>query len=308
MQSSDENIYSVIDLGTNTCLLLTAKIKDKTLTKIYEALEIPRLGKDLYKTGNISMESFEKVLDIFSKYISISKEYGSEKIFAFGTSAMRDAKNSKEFTDYIEKHTGIKIRIIGGKDEARYSFDGAVSDLDSSKEYAVLDIGGGSTEICYRESSGINSVSYDIGSVRLYELYFSRETELHDPEEIKAVIKKELGSKKFIAGARELTGVAGTITTLSAIKNGLKDYDEKIVHKDILHISEINEIYRMLTAMTSGERLELGSYMKGRSDVILTGTMILSGVMEYLNQDRIIVSAKGLRYGLLLNISDFNNS
>ena len=304
MQSRDKNIYSVIDIGTNTCLLLTANLSNNKLTKLYEAQEIPRLGKDLYKTGMISQESFQKVSEIFNRYISVSKEYGSEKIFAFGTSAMRDAKNSTEFIDFIEKSTGIRIRIINGKEEAKYSYEGAVFDLDKNKSYAVLDIGGGSTEICYRERNEISSVSFDIGAVRLFE----HNQDLKNLENTKISIRSKINSENVDIGERKLVGVAGTITTLSAIKNGLEDFNENIIHKDILRISDINDIFNKLTSMTAKERLDLGSYMAGRSDVIIAGTLILMELMKFLKVEEIIVSAKGLRYGLFLNISDFNNS
>ena len=304
MQSRDKNIYSVIDIGTNTCLLLTANLSNNKLTKLYEAQEIPRLGKDLYKTGMISQESFQKVSEIFNRYISVSKEYGSEKIFAFGTSAMRDAKNSTEFIDFIEKSTGIRIRIINGKEEAKYSYEGAVFDLDKNKSYAVLDIGGGSTEICYRERNEISSVSFDIGAVRLFE----HNQDLKNLENTKISIRSKINSENVDIGERKLVGVAGTITTLSAIKNGLEDFNENIIHKDILRISDINDIFNKLTSMTAKERLDLGSYMAGRSDVIIPGTLILMELMKFLKAEEIIVSAKGLRYGLFLNISDFNNS
>lgn len=304
MQSRDKNIYSVIDIGTNTCLLLTANLSNNKLTKLYEAQEIPRLGKDLYKTGMISQESFQKVSEIFNRYISVSKEYGSEKIFAFGTSAMRDAKNSTEFIDFIEKSTGIRIRIINGKEEAKYSYEGAVFDLEKNKSYAVLDIGGGSTEICYRERNEISSVSFDIGAVRLFE----HNQDLKNLENTKISIRSKINSENVDIGERKLVGVAGTITTLSAIKNGLEDFNENIIHKDILRISDINDIFNKLTSMTAKERLDLGSYMAGRSDVIIPGTLILMELMKFLKAEEIIVSAKGLRYGLFLNISDFNNS
>ena len=304
MQSRDKNIYSVIDIGTNTCLLLTANLSNNKLTKLYEAQEIPRLGKDLYKTGMISQESFQKVSEIFNRYISVSKEYGSEKIFAFGTSAMRDAKNSTEFIDFIEKSTGIRIKIINGKEEAKYSYEGAVFDLDKNKSYAVLDIGGGSTEICYRERNEISSVSFDIGAVRLFE----HNQDLKNLENTKISIRSKINSENVDIGERKLVGVAGTITTLSAIKNGLEDFNENIIHKDILRISDINDIFNKLTSMTAKERLDLGSYMAGRSDVIIPGTLILMELMKFLKAEEIIVSAKGLRYGLFLNISDFNNS
>jgi len=304
MQSRDKNIYSVIDIGTNTCLLLTANLHDNILTKLYEAQEIPRLGKDLYKTGMISRESFQKVSEIFNRYISVSKEYGSERIFAFGTSAMRDAKNSTDFIDFIEKSTGIRIRIITGNEEAKYSYEGAVFDIDKNKSYAVLDIGGGSTEICFKERDEVSSVSFDIGAVRLFE----HNQDLKNLESIKISIRSKINSENVDIGERKLVGVAGTITTLSSIKSGLEDFNENIIHKDILRISDINDIFNKLTSMTAKERLDLGSYMAGRSDVIITGTLILLEIMKFLNAEEITVSAKGLRYGLFLNISDFNNS
>lgn len=78
MQSRDNSVYSVIDIGTNTCLLLIATLKENMLTKLFEAQEIPRLGMDLYETGNISEEAFQKTLSIFNKYISHSKDFNAE--------------------------------------------------------------------------------------------------------------------------------------------------------------------------------------------------------------------------------------
>lgn len=308
MQSKDSNIYSVIDLGTNTCLLLTAKFQDNTLTKLYEAQEIPRLGKDLYETGMISQDSFQNVLNIFKKYNTVSQEHGSEKIFAFATSATRDAKNSKDFIDFIENGTGIRIRIINGEEEAKYSYEGAVFDLYKRNEYAVLDIGGGSTEISYKDHDAICSVSFDMGAVRLFENNLKSEMNSHILESMRISIRNKLNSSELKRGNRLLVGVAGTITTLSAIKSGLKKFNEQVIHKDILLISDIRDIFDKLITMTAEERLELGEFMKGRSDVIIPGTLILMETMKYLNANQIIVSAKGLRYGLLLNISDFNNS
>ena len=107
-------IISVIDIGTNTCLLLVASLQNNIPVKIFEAQEIPRLGKDLYSTKNISKEKFALVADIFRKYISLSREHNSQKIFAFGTSALRDAENSNEFIEYISKETGVRIKVISG--------------------------------------------------------------------------------------------------------------------------------------------------------------------------------------------------
>lgn len=306
MQPNPEKIYSIIDLGTNTCLLLIASLFQNKLTKLYEAQEIPRLGKDLYKTGSIASECFEKVSEIFKKYISISEEYNAERILAFGTSALREAKNNFEFIEFIEKKTGIKIKVIPGEEEAHYGFAGTIFDLNDTAQYAVLDIGGGSTELSFIENKKLKSISLKIGSVRLFEKFF-KENFNND-----AIFKAQLFVKEMLSELqfndiknKQLVGVAGTLTTLSAIKNRLKDFSEKTIHKTNLTLEEVKNIFQSLIKMTDNERLSLGNFMKGRSDVIICGSLILSEIMGHFNYDSIIVSTKGLRYGLLLNSADF---
>jgi len=102
-----------------------------------------------------------------------------------------------------------------------------------------------------------------------------------------------------------LVGVAGTVTTLSAIKNNLTKFDEVLIHKDELTLEEVKKILQKLVSMTNEERLNLGEFMKGRSDIIICGTLILVEIMSHFNCNSIIVSTKGLRYGLMLNSADF---
>lgn len=306
MPSRSDDIISVIDLGTNTCLLLIASVEKNVPVKIFEAQEIPRLGKDLYRTKKISEEKFTLVSEIFRKYIACSRKYGSRKIMAFGTSALRDAENSDEFIEYISKETGLKIKVISGEEEAYCGYLGAVSDMKASEKYTVLDIGGGSTEISYRSKGVFNHKSIDIGSVRLFENYFRESHSEKKINEASDLIKRELRNiSADDIKDRPLIGVAGTLTTLSAIKHDLKKFDENIIHKDILHLHEIKRIFNELISMSDEERLSLGEFMTGRSEIILSGTLILVSVMEYLQFDSVTVSVKGLRYGLAYKFADF---
>jgi exopolyphosphatase/guanosine-5'-triphosphate,3'-diphosphate pyrophosphatase len=307
MQSNYSEVYSVIDLGTNTCLLLIAKYSENRVTKLFEAQEIPRLGKGLYETGKISLDSFRKTSDIFSKYISISKEHNSEKVFAFGTSAMREAKNSKEFIDFIKKETGIEIKVISGKDEAKYGFDGALFDMPD-ENYTVLDIGGGSTEFSYMENVKLITESFRIGSVRLNEIYFKENFSNENIQKAKEFVRESFKTVELKnQNERKLVGVAGTLTTLSAIKNKLNNFEEEIIHKDELNLTEIENIFQRLIILTNEERLKIGEFMKGRSEIIISGALILIEIMKRFEFKTVTVSTKGLRYGLLMNIADFKN-
>lgn len=306
MQLKTEPVYAAIDLGTNTCLLLIASLYQNNLTKIFEAQEIPRIGKELYKTGNISPESFETISKIFKRYILISKEFEANKILAFGTSAVREAKNNSEFITYIEKETGIKIRIITGEEEARYSFEGAVFDMYTGSNYEVIDIGGGSTELSFIENKKLCSISLNIGAVRLWENFFKENFSNENILKAQSFVREALSKSNFSKPEnRDLIGVAGTVTTLSAIKNRLYKFSEDKIHKDVLKIEDIENIFQKLIGMSNAERLKLGPFMEGRSDIIIGGTLILIEVMKFYEFQSVIVSTKGLRYGLIINFADF---
>lgn len=307
MHSNYSEVYSVIDLGTNTCLLLIAKYSENRVTKLFEAQEIPRLGKGLYETGKLSDESFQKTVEIFKEYISISKEQNSEKIFAFGTSAMREAQNSKEFIDFLKKETGIEIKVISGKDEAIYGYDGALFDMPN-ENYTVLDIGGGSTEFSFKVKDDLVTESFKIGSVRLNEIYFKENFSNENIQKAKEFIRESLKTIELKnQNAGKLIGVAGTLTTLSAIKNKLNYFEEEIIHKDELTLTEIENIFQRLINLTNEERLKIGEFMKGRSEIIISGVLILIEIMKHFDFETVTVSTKGLRYGLLMNIADFKN-
>src|SRR4051812_2605263 len=137
---------ATIDLGTNTCLLLISELSKNKIVTIADVQEMPRLGRGVDKQRVISEEMFEKIREIFFKYKKLAAENDCENIFAFGTSALRDAVNTEDFINYINSETGIEIDVIEGKKEAKLGFEGALIDFPSKTNQVVLDIGGGSTE------------------------------------------------------------------------------------------------------------------------------------------------------------------
>ncbi len=304
MRSRNDVTYSIIDLGTNTCLLLIATLENEKLTALFEAQEIPRIGKGIYETSRISRESFDKALAIFENYKQISDDHNVRGIYAFGTSALRDAVNSKEFIEFISSKTGIRIKVITGKQEAECAFSGAVFDLPED-DYAVIDIGGGSTEISFRSDDTLINETMNIGSVRLTEMYFRNGYGQNAVSQAEELIGKSIVKLSLSPGKRKLVGVAGTITTLSAVKNGMKEFEFGRIHGDVISLEDVSDISNRLMNMNEAERLAIGDFMRGRSDIIVSGSLILKMLMERLGAGEIRVSAKGLRYGLMLNLDDF---
>ncbi len=210
-----------------------------------------------------------------------------------GTAAFRKAKNRDSFIDRVLRETGIQIRVISGEEEARLSYLSAAHDFGDSDNLFVLDIGGGSTEIISK-SGGI---SMDLGTVVLTESIVK-----HDPateEEVRAM-EKEIESRveAKLVFAPTLIGLAGSVTTLSAIKQKLAVWDGSKVQGSILTMKDIEGMIALFRRTTNQEKSKIPGMVKGREDTILGGTLILKAVMKSLGVDQMTVSDRGLRFGL----------
>ena len=181
---------AVIDLGTNTILMLIADFDEnmQSIKPIIDIQRIPRLGKGVDNNRNILPESTQKAISILNEYRQIILANGSENITAAATSFIRDSHNKNEFIKEIKINTGIDIEVLSGEDEAKWTFVGGIYDkltnINDRLRMTTIDIGGGSTEITTGEipprftTNSLNNIkisgqSFDIGSVRLKEKYFS---------------------------------------------------------------------------------------------------------------------------------------
>jgi len=294
---------ATIDLGTNTCLLLISELVNNKIVTIADVQEIPRLGRGVDKDRVISEEMFEKIREVFLKYKRLAAENSCENIFAFGTSALRDAANKQEFVNYINSETGIEIDIIDGKKEAKLGFEGALIDLPGKTNQVVLDIGGGSTEVSLMNNGRLTSLSMNIGSVRLKEKFFTESYNIENLSKAEQFILNSFVSLAYLNfEPYSLVGVAGTVTTLSALNMDLKKFDMEKVNNSVLRLTDVERLFCNLMEMEEKEIEKLGEYMKGRSDIITAGTFILLHFMKHFKFEKITVSTKGLRYGAALEI------
>lgn len=296
-----------IDIGTNTVLLLVADVDEAgMITPLAYEQRIPRLGKDVDAQKMIGRAAFDRVTNVLREYASICENLKPERILAAGTSAVRDAKNSEEFIAHIRERTGLSIEVLSGDEEARLVYYGAVSGVPAthgSRFIAVLDIGGGSTEITVGTRQKIHDkVSLDIGSVRLTEKFFKHDPptpeELHKAKEF---VLNALGQLPTFDFANATTiGVAGTATTLAALDQGLKDFRLEKITNYRLTRPAVNGLLQKLQVMKAEEILVLSSVTEGRADILTAGTLILYTFMERADIEAITVSERGVRYGLVL--------
>jgi exopolyphosphatase / guanosine-5'-triphosphate,3'-diphosphate pyrophosphatase len=312
---------TVIDIGTNTILMLIAEydIKTSSVKTIVDIQRVPRLGKGVDSNRNILPESIEKAIDILNEYKQISAEYNSHSITATATSFIRDSNNKAEFIEAVKDGTGIEIEILSGSDEAKWTFIGGVYDKLShkdAKKITTIDIGGGSTEITIGtvsqlaiDSKNINEIpltgkSMDIGSVRINEKFLSSHPPAYENIiQAEQYINEHLKQIDFDISGSNLIGVAGTVTTLGTIKLGLSKFDANKVDNLVITIDEIEHILSALTPLSLEELYLMGDYMTGRADIVIPGILILKCFMRKFGFDKVTVSTKGLRYGIFLRES-----
>ncbi len=295
---------SCIDIGTNTALLLIADLEPEsgTILPVFHKQAILRLGKNVDAEKIIDQAALQRLIDCMVDYRRISEVHNSESIIAAGTSALRDAKNCTEIIAAVERVAGVKIECISGKEEAELTFCGAVAGMDDLPElFTVIDIGGGSTEISMGSLEALDeSVSIDIGSVRLTERFFSKlPPSQKEFAAAKAYINQLFTSNilPFFAGREVVYGVAGTLTTIAQVSQGLKHFDALKVHNYPLRHQDLHDFLEKLKVSTLEEIVQLG-IPDGRADVITMGTLILHQFMRLLGVGEIRVSIQGLRFGL----------
>ena len=295
-------ISATIDIGTNAVLLLIAEYKippsprgGGDLKVLWDEAQITRLGESLHKFHLFIPTARKRTLAVLKEYRRKCDSYQAKEISAVGTAAFRKAENAGEFLQEVEKETGIKIKIISGEREAALSYLSVKKDFGQHPHLYALDIGGGSTELISEEGG----TSFDIGGVLLTEKIVR-----HDPptdkeiREMKKAIDRAIQFPTSPDQTPTLVGLAGSVTTLSAIKQKLEYWDGARVQGSILTLSDLNRMIRLFRTTTIEEKRKIPGMVHGREDTILAGTLILKNAMEKLGTDQVIVSDRGLRYGL----------
>ena len=325
MQSPAKGTIRVagIDLGTNTCLCLIADIAivrgvaDQSsnnsfagpVTVVRDQVRVVRLGQGVNATRELHPEALARAEATFKEFSSHIREANCKHVLAVATSAARDAINSNLLIELGRKY-GIPIEIISGEKEAELTFAGAIEPSWQGLT-AVIDVGGGSTEIILGDQAGIRArASADVGAVRLTEAVVTshpisnaeiRSMKLRVQEallEAKHKISKVLSTSGIsFDQIQKVIGVAGTPTTLAAIDLG-HAFESDIVHGHGFSRSEIEAWTTRLAAMTVVERQALAGMEPKRADVIVAGAICVSEAMAVLNKSELKVSVRGLRYGV----------
>jgi len=296
---------AAIDCGTNSIRLLVAEISEGALSEIDRQMVIVRLGEGVDRTGEFSPAALERTFAACDTYAEVITAADVQAVRFVATSASRDVSNRDEFIRGVRSRLGVEPEVITGAEEALLSFSGAVGGLAAGMAPAprlVVDIGGGSTECVLGDEVPNASWSADIGCVRMTERHLHADPPT--PEQVSATrsdIARALDEVEIhvpLDQSASMIGLAGTVTTVSAIAHGLSDYDPAFLHGSVITSAQIDEVVERLLVMPRVERAAIPVMHPGRVDVIAGGGLVLQEVLARTGLDRVVVSETDILDGI----------
>lgn len=305
---------AAVDCGTNSIRLLVTELDPQGVTRneLLRRMEIVRLGQGVDATGRLAPEALARTFAACDDYAARIRELGAQRVRFVATSATRDAANRDEFSAGVRDRFGVEPEVITGDQEAALSFSGATQSVARDgvghpTPYLVIDIGGGSTEFVLGEREVAAARSVNIGCVRLTERHLTQ-----DPPTAQqiAAARRDIDAAIDVAAehvpiheAKTLVGVAGSVTTVSAIALGLAEYDRDRVHLSRIAAETVRRVSADLLASTHAQRAANPVVHPGRVDVIGAGSLILAQIVDRLGLSEVVVSEHDILDGIALSMA-----
>lgn len=298
-----------IDIGSNAIRMVIAEQSLQGL-RMLEKYRFPiRLGADVFDQGQISAKNLKLSARTFKKFKELTQEYHVHQLRAVGTSALREAKNSKAFVELIRRKSGIQIEVIDGVEEARLIHSAVRREVNLDGHHALLiDIGGGSVELTFSEKSMMTAThSFPFGTVRTLEMMKKKKLVESQLPVVMGEFLEPLTHFIQTAGPGHpldfAVGTGGNLETLGKLKPLLL----KNPTRTYLSLQELTEMILKLQRMSVRERIEKLEMRPDRADVIVPASLIVQTVMRQSGLDKLLIPHVGLKDGLIWSLANHHN-
>lgn len=290
---------AAVDVGSNSVRLLVVDADGRRLTR---TLATTRLATGVDATGHLDDAALARTLDALAEARATWEGLGADgRVAIAATSAVRDASDRDRFLDGAERVTGVRPVVLSGDEEAALAFAGATAGVAAARPAAVVDVGGGSTELVLGDADGrlAGGVSMQLGCVRITERHLAhdpptgveREAAARDVAAVVDAAARDLAARGVDVGrTAALVAVAGTATTLAALHLGLDRYEEDRIHGAELPVDALEDLRDRLLSLPTSARARLGPMQPGRADVVHGGAIVLAAVARRVGVARVLVS------------------
>jgi exopolyphosphatase/guanosine-5'-triphosphate,3'-diphosphate pyrophosphatase len=297
---------AVIDIGTNTLLLLIAEpAEGGGVRSVVDLCRFGRLGQGLDASGRLADDAISRSLEICREYRAVMDAAKVERVAVVGTQALREAANAAAFVEPAQRILGATIEVIAGSREAQLAYRSVADGLPemAGRPFVVVDVGGGSTEIVASDGARVTAaISLPIGAVRLAERHLHDPPTEADAAALVADIDAQVARATVPAGAA-VVGTAGTATTIATVHLGLDGYDPAAIHGVRVPASAIDAMLARFLAVSTDERRAIRGMEPKRADVIPAGVAIFARILRRAGATELVVSDRGIRWGVAYELA-----
>ena len=284
---------AVVDVGSNSVRLVLYRLDGRAMWSVFNEKVLAGLGRDLTRTGRLEPDGVTAALLALSRFRALVDASRPHRVFAAATAAVREARDGRAFRDRVERETGFQLRVLTGEEEARYSALGVVAGAPDATGL-VGDLGGASLELIRLErGQPRGGVSLPLGP-------FAVDGQARfDPAGVREAALAHLAPIERSFRAETLHAVGGAWRNLAMLNMKITRYPLSIVHEYTMGRREILDATRFISqqSRTSLERIE--GLSKRRIEGLPHAAIILETLVERLGIERVVMSAQGLREGLL---------
>ena len=299
--------FAAVDIGSNSVRLKIARLRGRRLQAVHEDREVTRLGEGVFRNGFISPEAMAATIKVLRRFHRAVQQTAADQVRVVGTSALRDARNTLAFLEWVRSATGWTVEIISGVEEARLIHMGLVAGrrVDSAP-ILMMDLGGGSCELTISRRGQIrDTVSLPLGAVRLTNEFLK-----HDPprrgevKRLRRFVQREARRIAPRVAAAKVRGVIATSGTAAALADTAAHLEKRRAGERLtVTRQEMTQIAKLLARLPASERQQIEGIGPKRAEIIVAGALVYHELLESCHLKGFRYSPLGLRDGLLAQMA-----
>ncbi|HEX5377835.1 MAG TPA: Ppx/GppA family phosphatase, partial [Phenylobacterium sp.] len=282
---------AVIDIGSNSVRLVIYRLEGRAIWTVFNEKALAGLGRDLPATGKLSPQGVATALAALRRFRVVLEGWPAENVSVVATAAVREARDAPAFLNAVSTQTGLKVRVLSGEEEARYAAKGVIAGQPDAGG-VVGDLGGSSLELI-RLAGARDGVSLPLGP---FALGAPRPIEIDRVRRAADRALKPLGDR---FASREFHAVGGAWRNLGLLHMAMADYPLHVAHQYEMSRADAVDVSRFVARQSRNSLEGIEGLSKKRFDTLPYAAVVLDALIERLGVEKVVISAFGLREGLL---------
>jgi exopolyphosphatase/guanosine-5'-triphosphate,3'-diphosphate pyrophosphatase len=291
---------AIIDIGSNSVRLVVYERLTRAATPLFNEKELCGLARGLAASGKLDAAAMESAFGALRRFTALTKQMGVSSTHVLATAAPREASNGKEFIKAVEAIAGVKVDVLSGADEARLTALGILSGIHSPDGVAG-DLGGGSLEVVDIKGQKFGAgETFPLGGLRL------EEASDRSMKKAEKMVAEALSDSKVLSKGekRPFYAIGGTWRSLARLHMRQTGYPLHVMHEYSIEPDEASDFCRMVTRRDIDSLDSIEVVSRNRRPLLPYGAAVLDQVIKVMRPSKIVLSALGVREGLLYDLLD----